>query len=127
MPSALSRLNRELFRLSSHDDQLILAVTLALTEAQESSSDPVLSITSDYLWSWYLDCINTDENHPNMDHLWPSQRAMQQALHRMMERGLLRGTVDPIVGSGPLSWRAPTAGRTYLGERRVFAYWVNGQ
>jgi hypothetical protein len=126
MPSALSRLNRELFRLSPHDNQLILAVTVALTEAQESRSDPVLGITSDYLWSWYLDCISIDENHPNLDHLWPSQRAMQQALRRMMERGLLRGTVDPIVGSGPLLWRATTAGGRYLGDRRAFAYWVNG-
>jgi transposase len=64
---------------------------------------------------------STSDGHPNIDHRWPSLRALQQALHRVQSQGLLRGTVDESSWSGALLWRAtPKAGR-YLAERRVFA------
>jgi len=117
---APTKLSDELFRFSSRDDQLILAVTLALTERQQSAEYPVIGVTAEYLWDWLEDCIYTKSSHPNIDHKWPTYRAMQQALRRVADRGLLRGTADPVL-AGPQLWRPSRRAGAFLAEHRLFA------
>jgi hypothetical protein len=114
-----TRLSDELFRFTSWDDQLILAVALALTEVQESADHPVIGITADYLWDWLEACIYTKSSHPNIDHKWTTYRAMQQALRRVADRGLLRGTADAVL-AGPQLWRPSRRAGEFLAERRLF-------
>jgi hypothetical protein len=125
--TAQSKLNRELFRLASYEDQLILAGTLALTEAQDATGDPVIGISADFLWDWCQDCMYTEANHPNVDHVWPPLRAWHRALRRCQNRGLLRGSPDPGSFSGALLRRPTSAAGRHLSEQRVFAYWPNGR
>lgn len=115
------KLSDELFRFSSHDDQLLLAVTLCLTERQHVTSHPVIGITSEDLWCWLETRTGKSGGHPNVDYGWKSIRAVQAALRRLHERGLLRGTPDDDEVSRALLWRPTPRAGDYLAERRLFA------
>lgn len=110
-----------MFRFDSPDDPLILAVTLALTERKQCASDAVVGDAAEYVWDWLEDCIYRKSSHPKIYHQWKSYRAVQQALRRLQQRGLLRGTVDPELHSGPLLWRPTRGAGDFRLERRLFA------
>ena len=115
------KLGDELFKFSTPEDQLLLAVTLCLTERQRLTSHPVIGITSEDLWYWLETRTGKSGGHPNVDHRWKSMRAVQAALRRLQERGLLRGTPDDDEVSRALMWRPTPKAGDYLAERRLFA------
>ena len=114
-------LREELFRLSSPDDQLLLAVALCLTDRQVRVSGPIVGVTSADLWDWLQTRTGNRRGHPNIDHKWNSLRAVQAALRRLERRKLVRETPSESEWTSALLWRPTEAAGKYLAKKRLFA------
>ena len=111
-----------LFQLSSADDQLLLAVVLCLIDPQTSlrgADESVRGVIATELWEWLDERTGTSAGHPNIDHVWKSQRAVQGALRRLEDRGLVQAATDYY--SRLRIWQPTSEGRDYLRQRRLFA------
>jgi len=117
------RLQDELFRLTSSDDQLLLAVALCMTDSQRRQNprrDRVVGVTAEELWHWLDARTGNARAHPNIDHRWASLGALRAALRRLGKRKLLRASRSDSEWSSALLWRPTDAAGNYLRERRLF-------
>jgi hypothetical protein len=112
-----------LFRSLDRDEQLLLAVTLCIAEADEASSSdlPVLGVTTLHLFWWLQEAASDRRRgHPGINQEWYSEGEVRAALVRLKRRGLVRGTPPRSEEGGASQWRTTPKAGDFLRERLLF-------
>ena len=110
-----SSLDQRLFWFGDPDEELLLAIAIAVERSIKETVDNVPEVTAHYL-SELLE--QPGAVHTSLRSEWSSERSVTLALGRLRKRGLV--TRSRPYGEGALCWNLTDAGFDLLVERLLF-------